>query len=223
MPRRARIVAAGYPHHIVQRGNNKAKIFFDNHDRITYLSLLKKYISECGLKLHAYCLMDNHVHLLVVPLYDYSIARAMQKLSLTFTQYFNKKYKRTGRLWECRFHSSLIDRETYLWSVCRYIERNPVSAHIVDNPIQYKWSSAGFNTTDLKSSFIEPIWQSLGEREEYSRLLNTPANETGVEKIRKATYREKPLGTEEFLNQIAKTLGIVINMRPRGRPLKLKK
>ncbi|GAI54022.1 unnamed protein product, partial [marine sediment metagenome] len=131
MPRIARIVGIGYPHHIIQRGNNRQNIFFDQEDRLLYLKWLEKYSLECGCTIHAYCLMINHVHLLVVPQYNYSLAKTIQKLSLTFTQHINKKYKRTGRLWECRFYSALVDKEPYLWSVGRYIERNPVRAKIV--------------------------------------------------------------------------------------------
>jgi len=198
-------------------------IFFSDEDRQIYLELLKRYSSECGCKIHAYCLMSNHVHMLAVPQYDDSLAKMMQKLSLRFTQHINKKYKRTGRLWECRFHSSLVDREAYLWSVCRYIERNPVRAKIVSEPSQYRWSSVKANTTDSQSSFIEPIWQNHGERKEYVEFLNSPDDVNEVEKIRKSTFQGRPMGAEEFQNQIGKILGIVINRRPRGRPREIRK
>ncbi len=218
MPRIARIVVAEYPHHVVQRGNNKQAIFFDDADRKQYLKLLKKYSLDCGCKIHAYCLMDNHIHILFVPQYEYSLARTMQKLSLRYTQYVNKKYKRTGRLWECRFHSALVDKERYLLSVCRYIERNPVRAKIVSEPNQYLWSSAGCGTADQQDGFIEPIWQNLIERKEYIEFLNSPDDKNDVEVIKKSTYMGKPMGTEGFINQIVNTLGITMNTRPRGRP-----
>jgi len=114
MPRVARIVSVGYPHHIIQRGNNREIVFFDNEDRCFYLELLKKHSPECGCKIHAYCLMSNHVHMLLVPLYSHSLAKALQKLSLRYTQHINKKYRRTGRLRECRFHSAIVDKDAYL-------------------------------------------------------------------------------------------------------------
>jgi len=98
MPRIARIVGIGYPHHIIQRGNNRQDIFFDQEDRRLYLKWLEKYSLECDCTVHAYCLMKNHVHLLAVPQNSYSLAKTMQKLSLRFTQHINKKYKRTGDL-----------------------------------------------------------------------------------------------------------------------------
>ncbi len=222
MPRIARIVGIGYPHHIIQRGNNRQNIFFDQEDKRLYLGWLKKYSLECSCTIHAYCLMNNHVHLLVVPQYNYSLAKTMQKLSLTFTQYINKKYKRTGRLWECRFYSALVDKEPYLWSVGRYIERNPVRAKIVSKPDEYRWSSAKANIIDKEMDFIKPIWQDDTEREEYNTFLNNPDKEEDIELIKKSTISGKPIGSEEFLKQMVETLGITINTKPKGRPRKKK-
>jgi len=222
MPRIARIVGIGYPHHIIQRGNNRQNIFFNQEDRCLYLKWLKKYSLECGCTIHAYCLMSNHTHLLIVPQCNYSLAKTMQKLSLTFTQYINKKYKRTGRLWECRFHSALVDKESYLWSVGRYIERNPVRAKIVSKPDEYKWSSAKANIAGNGMDFIRPIWQDDGKSEEYITFLNNPDKEEEIEIIKKSTISGKPIGSEEFLKQMVETLGITINTKPKGRPRKKK-
>src|SRR3989338_11686878 len=111
MPRLARIVGVYYPHHIIQRGNNRQTVFFKDEDRSFYIEQLKKYSSECGCKIKAYCLMSSHIHILAIPAKEDSLAKTMQKLSLRYTQYINKKYKRTGRLWECRFHSAVVDEE----------------------------------------------------------------------------------------------------------------
>ena len=145
MPRIARLVGAGYPHHIIQRGNNRQPIFFDDKDKLRYLHLLEKYSSECGCDIFAYCLMNNHVHILSVPDDNSALAKTMQKLSLTYTQFVNQKYNRTGRLWECRYYSALVDEERYLISVVRYIEQNPVRAKIVSQATEYPWSSAQLN------------------------------------------------------------------------------
>jgi len=216
MPRIARVIAEGYPHHIIQRGNNKQAVFFDDHDRRFYLELLKKYSQECQSKVHAYCLMNNHVHILVTPQRNDSIAKTMQKLSLRFTQHINKKFKRTGRLWECRFYSSLVDREEYLWSVCKYIERNPVRAKIVNNPTQYAWSSAN---KIGKNDMFESIWDE-SQKMEYSEYLNRPENEEQVCLIRKNTHSGRPIGSAEFIERMSKILNIDLSTRPKGRPKK---
>ncbi len=185
MSRIARIVNPGHPHHITHRGNNKKAIFKDSRDKQFYLYLLKKYTSQCGCIIHAYCLMPNHVHLLLVPTQKDSLAKTMQKISLSYTQYINKKYNRTGRLWECRFFSAIIDEESYLWSACRYIEQNPLRAGLVKQAIRYKWSSARINSGLTNPGFVEPIWKEYLDKKEYQRILLEPLKDEDIEKFRK--------------------------------------
>ncbi|MBN2097149.1 MAG: transposase [Candidatus Omnitrophica bacterium] len=220
MPRIARIIYTGYPHHIVQRGNNRQDVFFSNAEKRVYLELLKKYSKENNCSILAYCLMPNHIHILAVPYQELSLAKTMQKLSLTYTQYINSKYSRTGRLWECRFHSTVVDKDAYLWKVCRYIERNPVRAKIVQSPTEYEWSSAKINTSEAESSFIEPIWKNYIKFDEYLEFLNSQEDEEQIKEIRKSTLKGRPVGTQDFLKQVAQDLNISIYSRRRGRPKK---
>ncbi len=218
MPRIARIVATGYPHHIIQRGNNKQAIFFNDKDKYVYLDLLKKYSKECHCQVCAYCLMSNHVHILSIPKRENSLAKMMQKISLTYTQYVNRKYKRTGRLWECRFHSSVVDTEVYLLTVCRYIERNPVRAGVVVNPIDYKWSSGVYNAGYKKSDFIVPIYNEFTTKDEYVNFLNLEEKKEDINIIEKNTYKGKPIGTQKFLNWISSTFNVNFISKSVGRP-----
>src|SRR4030042_6002476 len=142
MPRIGRAVAAGFPHHVIQRGNNREQVFFKEKDRKQYLSLLKKYSVKWKSSIIAYCLMNNHVHLLKKPESDESLFKMMQGLTLCYTQHINRTYKRTGRLWESRYHSCIVDQEKYLWAVARYIEQNPVRAGMVQRAEDYPYSSA---------------------------------------------------------------------------------
>src|SRR3989338_5728109 len=143
MPRSSRIVGPGLPHHIVKRGNNRQAVFFADNDRSLYLDLLEKHSGECACKINAYCLMPNHVHMVLIPKYADSLAKTMQKISMRYAQYINRKYHRTGRLWECRYYSSIVQKDVYLWAVCRYVERNPVRARMINLPDEFTWSSAG--------------------------------------------------------------------------------
>ena len=220
MPRIARIIGTEHPHHIVQRGNNRQAIFFDDPDRERYLSLLIKYAKECLCKISSYCLMENHTHLLLNPEKMESLAKMMQKLSLTFTQYINKKYNRTGRLWECRFYSSIIDKESYLLSVCRYIERNPVRAKLVKSPLKYKWSSAKYILSEDSVEWLDPAWADYYTRDEYIKFLNQQEDKEDVEKIRRSVFKGMPLGTAKFIKEISEKSGILLDPRPRGRPPK---
>jgi len=114
MPRIARAVALEFPHHVVQRGNNREKVFINEEDKKKYLSLLKEYSGKWDTYIPAYCLMSNHVHLLTRPIKNESLYKIMQGITLCYTQYFNRTYKRTGRLWESRYHSCVVDKEKYL-------------------------------------------------------------------------------------------------------------
>ena len=114
MPRIALAVALEFPHHVVQRGNNREKVFINEEDKKKYLSLLKEYSGKWDTYIPAYCLMSNHVHLLVRPIKNESLYKMMQGITLYYTQYFNRTYKRTGRLWESRYHSCVVDKEKYL-------------------------------------------------------------------------------------------------------------
>ncbi len=126
MPRTARVVAVGYPHHITQRGNNRESVFIDDNDRQAYLDILKKNADKYKVEIRSYCLMVNHIHLLAVPHQDVSLARGIGLTNLAFTQHVNRKYFRTGRIWQNRFISCPITTEKHLWAVSRYIENNPV-------------------------------------------------------------------------------------------------
>ncbi|MFH1519641.1 MAG: transposase [Candidatus Omnitrophota bacterium] len=218
MSRIARIVYPAYPHHIVQRGNNKQPIFGDDQDKHFYFGLLKKYARQGGCKVHAYCLMTNHTHLLLVPNEKNSLAITMQKLSMSYTQHINRKYDRSGRLWEGRFFSALIDKESYLWTVCRYIEQNPLRARISEKATDYMWSSARINSGLIKSDFLEPIWETYLDKNEYQRLLAEGIEEAEIKKVRKSTSKGIPLGSQEFFDRMVGQFGKLIIPNPRGNP-----
>ncbi len=220
MPRIARIVGVGLPHHIVQRGNNKERVFQDKEDFETYLSLLRKYSEEKEIALGAYCLMSNHVHLLVRPLEDRALPKMMQGVALCYTQYFNKKNRRTGRLWECRYSSTVVDEERYLWAVTSYIENNPVRAGVVKKPDDYKYSSARAHLLGQRDGLLKDTVFDRGELSEYKRLMNKEQNQEMLEEIRGKTRLGKPLGDERFLTVLSEKLGRALDFRSKGRPRK---
>lgn len=217
MPRIARVVLPGYPHHIIQRGNNRQRVFFDTQDRQKYLNLLTFFSKDIHCKIYAYCLMLNHIHLLFEPEKINSLAKVMQKLALCYTQYFNKKYDRTGRLWECRYHSSLVDKDNYMWAVIRYIETNPLRAGISKHPEEYIWSSAESRLLSKSNSYVKlQKYFDKNELESYRKYFYEirPNMEAF---ITKQTYDGRPIGNNQFLNRIEKLVGKVLIPRPKGR------
>ena len=220
MARIARVIANHYPHHITQRGNNRADVFFDDKDRKYYSKTLIRYCEEFRLKILAYCFMSNHVHFLVVPEYDFSLARGIGRTNLIYTQYVNKKYNRSGRLWQNRFFSCPIDKEQYLWSVARYIETNPVRAGLVKKPWDYQWSSARHHVKGEPDSIVsEPDWLESSLRDEYRQYLNE-VKEDEINLIRKSTSSGRPLGKPEFIETLELKLGRLLKPNKPGRPKK---
>lgn len=220
MPRIARAVAVGYPHHVVQKGNNKDTVFLDEKDRWVYLYLLKKYAGKEACHTLAYCLMPNHVHLLIKPLRENSLSKTIQGLTLCYTQYFNKKYNKSGRLWESRYYSCIVDKENYLWSATRYIEQNPKRAGMVNIEEEYPYSSAVAHVTGIANEVLdEEIFEEEG-RSEYIDFLHSPIRDDIIDEIRYCTKTGRPLGNEIFVKTIAQSLGKNLIKQPRGRPRK---
>jgi putative transposase len=220
MPRIARIVGVGYPHHIIQRGNNRERVFIDPTDYEKYLSFLLQYSREKEVAVFAYCLMPNHVHLLVKPSEQEALSKMMQGITLCYSKYFNGENGRTGRLWECRYHSTVIDGDSYLWTVSKYIENNPVRAGMVKRPEDYPYSSAKTHILGSKDPLLkEPLFDK-GELNEYKGFIRSEQDKKITEEIRKQTRLGKPLGDGGFLNTLSEKLGRSLSFRPRGRPRK---
>jgi putative transposase len=220
MPRIARAIAIQHPHHITQRGNNRTDVFFDDRDRQFYLSTLKIYSQEWELDIWAYCLMTNHVHILAVPSTDESLSRSTGRANLVYTQHINRKYNRSGRLWQNRFFSSIVESEPYLWAVARYIECNPVRAGVVKNPEQYHWSSCNAHVTGIGDGLVTgKDWLDEVSRKTYKDFLKAEDRET-EQAIRRATSTGRPLGSEEFIKRIEEELSRQLLPRKAGRPSK---
>ena len=220
MPRIARIIAAGYPHHITQRGNNRATVFFDDEDRQTYLNLLLKYTRKYKVTIWAYCLMDNHVHLLAVPETDTGLARGIGLTNLLYTQYLNRKLNQSGRIWQNRFFSCIVENHQYLWSVARYIERNPVKAGLTGTVLAYRWSSAKAHVLGSSNPLLaEDSWLAPDERAWYAEFLDAVDEETD-DGIRRATRTGRPFGSEQFIDQMEFSLNQRLRPGTPGRPRK---
>lgn len=220
MPRIARVCVEGYPHHITQRGNNKEKTFFDDEDRRFYLEALQRYKDKYKIKILAYCLMENHVHILATPEKETSLARSIGGTNLLYTQYINRKYNRSGRLWQNRFFSSIVEEEPYLWTVIRYIEQNPVRAELVKKAEDYQWSSARAHIIGIRDDILSKEgWFDDKEIKLYNEFLHKDAKETNAS-IRRATSTGRPLGNENFIKKLEKVLKRDLFPKKGGRPKK---
>ncbi|PLX87158.1 MAG: transposase [Desulfuromonas sp.] len=222
MPRISRIVAVGYPHHVTQRGNNRTPVFLDDDDRRKYLELLGDYAAKHDLQVWAYCLMDEHLHLLAVPANDTALSRGIGLTNQVYTQYFNRKYGCSGRVWQNRFFSCVVEDHHYLWAVVRYIINNPVKAGQVKKAEEYPWSNAA-------ALFLQDDEGQLGSREwlkpedmEGFKAFAKESNSYIENAIRKATSNGRPFGSETFISLLEQRLQMRIKANPVGRPRKQK-
>lgn len=227
MPRQLRYRLPGVPQHVVQRGNNRQVTFFDDCDYRRYLEDLQEACEKYECDVHAYVLMTNHVHLLMTPQGEDSIAKVMQSVGRKYVRYINGTYKRTGTLWEGRYKASVIESETYLLRCYRYIELNPVRAGMTDRPMDYQWSSYGFNGFNKKDDVICPheqylkLGQTIDVRtQRYRELFRHHMDEKLINEIRDVTNQCRVLGNDRFRKEIELALNIKTTPAKQGRPKK---
>jgi putative transposase len=214
MPRRPRLVAPDIPLHIIQRGNNRNKCFFENSDYLVYLDLLARGASAAGCRIHAYVLMSNHVHILASPENPGSPGSMMKAVGERYVRYVNQRYNRTGTLWDGRFKSCLVQDDTYLLVCHRYIELNPVRAGMVTDPSLHQWSSHRCNAYGEGNAIItpHPIVSGLG-KDDFSRihayrgLFAEALPEREIARLRDATNYNYTFGSEKFADEMSRTLG----------------
>jgi putative transposase len=227
MPRKPRIYIGGLPYHIVQRGNNREACFIEDENYQFYLELWKQVSRKKGVSVHAYCLMTNHIHFLVTPNEQSSVSDTMKIVGSRYAQYINKKYGRTGTLWEGRHSSSLVQEEKYLMACYRYIELNPVRANMVKRPEEYRWSSYGANAWG-DAHWLKPHdeYTRLGKSKEkqchaYRELFRNQISEPDLHLIRQAAHYSQPVGDDLFRKQITEKYGIKLGRLRKGRPNKV--
>jgi putative transposase len=225
MPRIARIVGIGLPHHITQRGNYRQNIFKDDADRKIYLSLMKEMSDRYKLSILAYCLMSNHVHFIVVPEKKDSMGNVFKYVNTKYATYFNNSNGNSGHLFQARFFSSVMD--DYHTKVCaRYIERNPIRAGVVQNVLDWQWSSAGIhcgveNKDELNVNNLYKYF--CCSKEEWKVFISEKDKEEDAKIIKQNALRGRPLGDKFFIKMLESRLGITLQFGSRGRPKKEKK
>ena len=209
MPRLARLVLPGVAMHVVQRGHNRQNCFGHDTDHLVYLALLEQLSKKTGCALHCYCLMTNHVHLLLTPTEPQGCATLMRNLGQRYVQYFNRRYERSGTLWEGRFHSCLVESAGYVIACHRYIERNPVRAGMVTSAGAYRWSSHNVNSGQADNRFLTCHTEYLAlsddepsRRRAYVQLFDQCDEPAFLTAIREATEGGYPLVGDKLKAQI---------------------
>ncbi len=202
MARIARIVVPGIPHHIIQRGNRRQKVFFSDDDYLTYLELMSEWCEKARIEIWAYCLMPNHIHLIGVPEGENSFKTGIAEANRRYSRMINFRNNWRGHIWQGRFASYPMD-ENHLFQAARYIELNPVRAGIVKNPEDYQWSSAKAHITGKNDALVsvKPLLEHI---KCWSDFLNEAIEKSDIEKLKKCERTGRPLGNNDFIERLEK-------------------
>jgi len=219
MTRLARVVVPGQPHHITQRGNRRLPTFFSDEDYRMYLSLLQERCAAAGVEVWAWCLMPNHVHLVVVPEAAEGLAGAIGEAHRRYTRAINFREGWRGYLWQGRFGSFVLQGKHVLAAV-RYVERNPVRAGLVKRAWQWPWSSAAGHVSGKGDVLVRPGWRLAAEVSDWRRFLATAEDEETLTLLRRHGRTGRPWADPRFLARLEKLLSRRLAPGRAGRPRK---
>ncbi|HRN74894.1 transposase [Ottowia sp.] len=227
MARLPRLTVPGYPHHIIQRGNNRQPIFIDPQDCERLLAELHEQAKRHQVALHAYVLMSNHLHLLATPETAEGVPLMMQGLGRAYVRWFNRCHGRSGTLWEGRYRSTLIESERYLLACMVYIDLNPVRAGIAVAPADYRWSSHSHYAGLRSDPLVTPhaLYWALGNtpfaREQaYVDLVRSGLDPGQQDALRRAAHSGWALGSAEFVAELQRRTERRVARGAAGRPPK---
>jgi putative transposase len=209
------------PHHITQRGNRRQQTFFHDEDYAAYVELMAEWCGERGVEVWAYCLMPNHVHLIVVPQSEDGLRRAIGEAHRRYTRRINFREKWRGYLWQGRFASFVMD-ESYLLAAARYVELNPVRAGLVADAAEWPWSSATAHLAGRDDRLVR-VAPMLAMIDDWRGFLDSAIREEETQDLRDHGRTGHPLGSAAFVERLEQAAGRLLRPRKPGRPAKLLK
>lgn len=214
MARIGRVVIPGYPHHVTQRGNRRQKTFFSDDDYRLYLELMAEFTQKAKTEVWAYCLMPNHVHLVMVPEHEDGLRSCLGEAHRRYTRYINFRNGWRGHLWQERFHSFVMD-EQYLLATVRYVERNPVKAGLCNHAADWRWSSAYAHLQGKDDQLVKvrPMLDRVGDWSGYLANERSEDNEW----IERHTRTGRPLGDSGFVEHLEAMTGKSLAPQRPGR------
>lgn len=217
MPRTARQIAVGHPHHVTQRGNNKQVTFLSPYDYKFYLDLLERYRNTIPISILAYCLMPNHIHFIAIPHEANALGRLCHIVHTLYSQYCNRKQRNTGHFWQGRYFSCVLD-EKHLFAAIRYVEKNPVRANLVSETWQWKWSSFASHAFEEHGSVKLDNDMIQIDSADWDSYINGDENNDFIKSIRQCSSLGKPLGDPAFVQKLESRLNCRFKLTRRGRP-----
>ncbi|MDD5496776.1 MAG: transposase [Candidatus Omnitrophica bacterium] len=220
MPRISRGLVDNFIYHVLNRGNNKQKIFHKEYDYKAFINLMREAKKIYPMKIFAYCLMPNHFHLILMPTQAEYLSKWMQWLMTSHVRRYHRHYGTAGHVWQGRFKSFIIQKDEYLITALRYVEANPIRAKLVNMAKDWPWSSHKETIGKSKHRLIDDAPIQLPDN--WDSYINKDMAEKDLDKIRQSVKRQSPYGTNEWQSLICKQLGLESTLRPRGRPKRKK-
>jgi putative transposase len=222
MGRFARVIVPGVPYHVTHRGNRRANVFVTHEERDVYCTILAEYASRYGMDIWAYCLMTNHVHLLVTGRERQSLANAIGRAHMRYARWFNRWHGWSGHLWANRYYSTPLD-EAHLWTAVRYVEQNPVRAGLAIRCEEYAWSSTRANAGVAADALLSPARPFPGDVPDWLDWVNDPGDTHAEHRLRVNTSTGRPCGDCDFVSRIEQILNRSLQRqksgrKPRGEP-----
>ncbi len=217
MPRPPRFIVPDLPHHVTQRGNYRQQVFFEDSDYLLYLRLLQLYAQKLEVTVQAFCLMPNHAHLVLTPPSEDALPRLLQRLHGEYARIKHVHDEKTGHLWQARYFSSPME-DAYFWNAMVYVEQNPSRAGLVERCWDWRWSSTSAHLCESYDRIVDLTeWnRHYTARTWRERLEHGLRDANLLQRIREATTRGWPLGSEAFLDRLEAELGRPTRPRPPG-------
>jgi len=214
MARLPRIVIPGYPHHVTQRGNRRAQTFFEDGDYELYKSLLAEAARKADAEIWCYCLMPNHVHMIIVPSDEDGLRRTFADAHRRYTGYINARMRETGHLWQGRFGSVVMDEE-HLAHAVRYVSMNPVRANLVERAEEWRWSSiaAHLSGRDDELVKVSPVLDRYGD---FATFLTQDDAPDAFRRLRQSETTGRPLGDDVWMDRVSSMVGKELKPKKRG-------
>jgi putative transposase len=218
MPRVARGLVDGFVYHILNRGNGKQEVFHKDQDYKVFTHLMGEAKTRYSVKIFGYCLLPNHFHMVLMPLRAEEISKWMQWLMTSHVRRYHRHYGTSGHVWQGRFKSFLIQEDTHLLTVLRYVEANPVRAGLVSSAKEWLWSSHRERTGKESRLLIDEI--PVGLPEAWGRYVDDLLTGKELNRLRQSVNRQSPYGALMWQMKVSKELGLESTIKPRGRPRK---
>jgi len=216
MPRTARAILANHCYHVLNRGNQRAKVFHDRADYEQFLALIARAHERIELPILSMCLMPNHLHLVVRPNLDEDLPRWMHLVFTTHVRWYHAKYAGTGRVWQGRYKTFVTQSDHHLLTLMRYVERNALRANLVERAEEWEWGSLAWRRMSVPP--VELAASPVPLPSYWRHLVNEPQTAAELDAIRTCVRRQRPFGSEDWVASQAKLLDLEASLAPIGRP-----